>query len=184
MSKIGKLPITIPTGITVEINDREVHIKNNKNSLVVPIPIGVSATVTGNEVQCTLERKTVQARSDWGTTRALIANAVSGLSSGFEKTLILEGVGFRITKDGDNLSFTLGFSHPVHYKATENIIFEVEKNSILKIRGFDRARVGQVAAEIRALKKPEPYKGTGFRYSDEIIQRKAGKKAASTQAGA
>jgi large subunit ribosomal protein L6 len=105
---------------------------------------------------------------------------VSGLTKGFEKTLILEGVGFRVMKEGNDLTMTLGFTNPIKYKAPEGITFEVEKNSILKIKGHNKHMVGQVAAEIRSFKKPEPYKGKGFHYSDEVVRRKAGKKAVAS----
>jgi large subunit ribosomal protein L6 len=130
-------------------------------------------------VVLTTATETKQVRSNWGTLRSLIQNAIDGLVKGYEKTLLLEGVGYKMAKEGNNLSLNLGFSHPVKFAAPEHIVFEVEKNTTLKIKGFDKALVGQVAAEIRGLKKPEPYKGKGFRYSDEIIKRKAGKKAAT-----
>ena len=132
----------------------------------------------------TLQGSGKQSRSNWGTIRALAANAIAGLTKGFQKTLILEGVGFRINKEGDNLNLSLGFSHPIQYKARPGIIFEVEKNTILKVKGIDKELVGQVTAEIRSLKKPEPYKGKGFRYENEVIRRKAGKKAATASGGA
>lgn len=184
MSKIGKLPITIPQGITVTLANDIITVSNGKETLSTPMLRGVTVTIEENEVIVALSGKSVQARSNWGTLRALIANAIEGLSKGFEKTLILEGIGFRIAQEGKNLTLSLGFSHPVKYTAPDSITFEVEKNSKLKVKGNDKQVVGQVAAEIRALKKPEPYKGTGFHYSDEVVQRKAGKKAATASGGA
>ncbi|PIP29979.1 50S ribosomal protein L6 [Candidatus Jorgensenbacteria bacterium CG10_big_fil_rev_8_21_14_0_10_54_38] len=180
MSKIGKQPILIPSGVTVTVDAGAVVVESEKSErgkITIPLLPGVAVAVENGVLQCTLTGSGKQARSNWGTLRALIANAVVGLTKGFEKTLILEGVGYRITKEGEHLSMTIGFSHPVKYEAPPGIAFEVEKNSILKIKGIDRALVGQVAAGIRALKKPEPYKGKGFHYSDEVIKRKAGKKA-------
>lgn len=179
MSKIGKKPIEIPAGVTVSQKDKNVIVSNGKQSLSAKIPEGVTCSIAGNEVVFEISGKSKQVRSNWGTIRAIIQNAVIGLMKGYEKTLVLEGVGYKMAKEGNDLTLSLGFSHPVKYKAPENIVFEVEKNTILKIKGFDKALVGQVAAEIRALKKPEPYKGKGFHYSTEVVKKKAGKKAAS-----
>ncbi len=180
MSKIGKQPVIIPESVTVTIKDGELLFVGGKNQLIVPILKYVDAVIDNKEIKFSIGASNKQARSNWGTIRSLTQNAVFGLSKGFEKTLILEGVGYRITKEGENLTLSLGFSHPVTYKAPAGIVFEVEKNSILKVKGFDKTLVGQVAAEIRGMKKPEPYKGKGFRYSDEVIRRKAGKKAATS----
>lgn len=179
MSKIGKLPIALPEGFTAEISARVVTIKNKSGVLQIHIPKGAKVSLDGSELKAEAVGSSKQARSSWGTLRALMQNAVEGLTKGFEKTLILEGVGFRITKEGEDLNLNLGFSHPVKYKKVDGISFEVEKNTILKIKGADKGLVGQVAAEIRSLKKPEPYKGKGFHYSDEVVRRKAGKKAAA-----
>lgn len=184
MSKIGKQPIKIPDGITVEITGSEVIIKSVKSELKTPLLKGIKPILEDGYLRLDLTGEGKQARSNWGTMRSLLANAVYGLTKGFEKTLLLEGVGYRVTKEGNDLLMNLGFSHPVRYKAPEHITFEVEKNSVLRIKGFDKTLVGQVAAEIRSFKKPEPYKGKGFRYADEIIRRKAGKKAAATTGSA
>lgn len=136
------------------------------------------------ELKFALEANHKQARSNWGTIRAQASNAVLGVTKGFEKTLIVEGVGYRIMKAGEDLEMTLGFSHPVNYKTKPGISFEVEKNTILKIKGIDKELVGQVAAEIRGLEKAEPYKGRGFRYEGEVVRRKAGKKAVAASGGA
>lgn len=180
MSKIGKAPITIPSGVTVTISPVAISVKGPGGELSVPRLRGVEPKLEGQTLTFALVGTGKQARSNWGTFRALVANAVHGITTPFQKKLVLEGVGFRVTKDGNDLVLSLGFSHPVRYAAMPGITFEVEKNSILTIKGSDRAMVGQVAAEIRALKKPEPYKGKGFRYSDEVIKRKAGKKAAAS----
>jgi len=182
MSKIGKQPVKIPSGITVEAKDGGLVVASEKNKLIVPLLKYVKVSIDNGEVVFSVNADSKQARSNWGTIRSLLQNAVVGLSRGFEKTLILEGIGFKIAKEGETLVLNLGFSHPVKHAAPSGISFEVEKNSILKIRGFDKALVGQVAAEIRGFKKPEPYKGKGFRYSDEVVRRKAGKKAATAAA--
>lgn len=176
MSKIGKKIITVPEGMTLKEEGRELVFGNAKGTIRVPILHGIKAKIEGSELTFSLDEHSKIARSNWGTVAALCLNAVEGLTKGFEKKLILEGVGYRVTKEGEGLTLNLGFSHPVQYPATEGITFEVEKNSQLTIKGFDKARVGQVAAEIRAMKKPEPYKGKGFRYEGEVIRRKAGKK--------
>ena len=133
MSKIGKQPIKIPAEVTITIVDREIKIKSAKNELTVPLLAGVSAKMENGEIAFTIKDSSKQHRSNWGTERALVQNAVLGLVKDFEKTLVLEGVGYRMTKEGDNLSLNLGFSHPVKYAAPAGIVFEVEKNTILKI---------------------------------------------------
>ncbi|KKU90849.1 MAG: 50S ribosomal protein L6 [Candidatus Jorgensenbacteria bacterium GW2011_GWA1_48_11] len=180
MSKIGKQPIKIPAGVTCEIKETEIAVKGPKGEIDLRILPGIKPVIAENELTLEPAKKTKQVMSNWGTLRSLAANAVKGVTEGFEKTLMLEGVGFRIAKDGEGLALSLGFSHPVKYAGVKGITFEVEKNTILKIRGFDKGLVGQVAAEIRMLKKPEPYKGKGFHYANEVIRRKAGKKAATT----
>ncbi len=181
MSKIGKKPLKIPEGVTIVIDEDKISVKGPKGELNVPrlsyvLPrFDESAKELRFELQATKKQK--QAQSNWGTFRAKVANALEGVTKGFEKTLILEGVGYRITKDGDNLVMNLGFSHPVKYNAKPGVSFEVEKNNILKVKGIDKELVGQVAAEIRNIEKAEPYKGRGFRYENEVIRRKAGKRA-------
>lgn len=177
MSKIGKLPITIPAGVTITIDGGSVIVKSPKGELSVPLLQGIKASIEGTTLLFEPLSTSKQARSNWGTQRALVQNAVEGLTKEFEKNLILEGVGFRVTKEGEGLTMNLGFSHPVKYEPPKGIVFEVEKNSRLKIKGIDKALVGQVAAQIRAMKKPEPYKGKGFRYDNEVLRRKVGKKA-------
>lgn len=179
MSKIGKKIIIIPDGVVVEVKDGKIYIKRGKEETNVPILYGVEPILNGKELRFEIKSNTKQGRSNWGTLRSIVMNVITGLVKGFEKTLVIEGVGFRIAKDGDGLVLNLGFSHPVKYAAVQGIEFEIEKNTILKVKGKDKALVGQVAAEIRSFKKPEPYKGKGFRYIDEKIRRKAGKKSGS-----
>ena len=179
MSKIGKQPITIPNGVTVVVGATEVAVRAVSGELHLPILRGITVSETDGTLNVSLAGTGKQARANWGTMRALLANTIRGLEKPFEKTLILEGVGLRIAKEGGDLVLSLGFSHPVRYAAVPGVSFEVEKNSSLTVRGADRALVGQVAADIRSLKKPEPYKGKGFRYAGEVIRRKAGKKAAT-----
>ncbi|MFH0806411.1 MAG: 50S ribosomal protein L6 [Candidatus Brennerbacteria bacterium] len=195
MSKIGKQPIIIPEGVTIKVvparpddssrsgGDRVVEVKGAKGEHYIPMLTGTEVKIEGNTLTVAIVGTGKQSRANWGTLRALIANAVEGQTKGFQKTLMLEGVGFRVAKEGEGLSMTLGFSHPIKYAARPGISFEVEKNGSLIVKGSDKALVGQVAAEIRAMKKPEPYKGKGFHYSDEVVQRKAGKKAATASGG-
>ncbi len=182
MSKIGKQPITIPEGVTVTVADNHVSVKGPKGELMIPILTGITVSVEGKTLTTTAGSRVKQVKSNWGTERALLQNAVTGVLKGFEKTLILEGVGYRVMKEGENLNLSLGFSHPVKFAAPKGISFEVEKNSILKIQGIDKNLVGKTAADIRQMKKPEPYKGKGFHYEGEVVRRKAGKKAATTSA--
>ncbi len=184
MSKIGKQPIKLPAGVTASLEGDILRLKGAKSEMEIKVLPGVKATLAEGVVTFELVGTSKQARSNWGTTRALAQNAATGLAHGFEKTLILEGVGYRVTKEGEGLSLALGFSHPVKYPAPAGVTFEVEKNSILKIKGTDRQKVGQVAAELRAMKKPEPYKGKGFHYAGEVVRRKAGKKAATATGSA
>lgn len=182
MSKIGKMVLLLPEGIAVREEDRALVFTGAKGEMKVPVLHGVKTVIEGKEIRFELDERSKRGRSNWGTTSALAKNAVEGLMKGYSKKLIIEGVGYRIMKEGNDLVLSLGFSHPVPYKAPEGISFEVEKNTILVVSGMDKAKVGQVAAEIRAMKKPEPYKGKGFRYEGEVIRRKAGKKSGTTTA--
>lgn len=182
MSKIGKQSIKIPAGMTVKVSDETLTFKNERGEITLPVLRGVKPVLEGDVLQFSLTVESKQGRSNWGTLAALAANAVEGLSKGFQKTLIMEGVGYRATKEGNDLVLSVGFSHPVRYSPPAGIILEVEKNTTIHVKGFDRAAVGQAAADIRAIRRPEPYKGKGIRYADEVIRRKAGKKAATAAA--
>lgn len=179
MSKIGKQSIRIPAGMTVKVSDETLTFKNDRGEIVLPVLRGVRAVLTDDILKFTLLSDSKQSRSNWGTLAALSRNAVEGLSRGFQKTLILEGVGYRVAKEANGIILNVGFSHPVRYSPPAGITLEVEKNNIIHIKGFDKSLVGQVAAEIRSIREPEPYKGKGIRYINEIIRRKAGKKAAT-----
>ncbi|MBT4649515.1 50S ribosomal protein L6 [bacterium] len=175
MSRVGKKPIVIPNGVEVKINDNVVDIKSSKGQLQVEIPQQVKVAQENDSLVFTianLDNKLEGAL--WGLARSLVNNAVVGVTEGFSKSLELNGVGFKVVLQGKNLVLNVGFSHQVEYNVPEGITAEVEKNKIT-ISGIDKQQVGQVAAEIRKIKKPEPYKGKGIKYSDEIIRRKAGK---------
>ncbi|MEK7642849.1 MAG: 50S ribosomal protein L6 [Patescibacteria group bacterium] len=176
MSRVGAQPITLPTGVTIEVTSGKIEVKGPKGSLSLAIHPDVRIDVAGSEVTIVLNRTSRQAKKLWGTFRALVANMVIGVVSGYEKKLELEGVGYRVELKGKDLQFALGFSHPVFFSAPEGITFVVEKNTVT-ISGISKDLVGRTAAKIRALKKPEPYKGKGIRYQGEVIRRKAGKKA-------
>lgn len=181
MSKIGKQPITIPAGVTVEVNGHTVSVTGLKGTVKKHFAPEVNINVEDGKVVVSTKGTGKYVMSLFGTTRAIINNDVIGVSNGWSKKLELVGTGFRADVSGNELSLTVGFSHPVKIKAPEGITFKVEKN-IITVDGFDRETVGQVAANIRAVKPPEPYKGKGIKYVDEVIRRKPGK-AAATKAG-
>ncbi|MEK7194747.1 MAG: 50S ribosomal protein L6 [Patescibacteria group bacterium] len=178
MSKIGKKPITIPSGVEVKINDSKASVKGPKGQIERNIPAGFAVAIADNALTITPENKAADNAVLWGLARATLNNMITGVSKGFQEILELNGVGYKAAVKGNVLELNLGFSHPINFPLPEGIVATVEKN-ILTISGIDREVVGQTAAQIRMLKKPEPYKGHGIKYSDEIIRRKAGKKAAA-----
>lgn len=178
MSRIGKQPIQIPDGVTVAIGEGEVTIKGPKGTLKRHVRPEISVVLNGNTLDVAPAKSTKKTPALWGLTRAILAHSVEGVSKGFEKKLELEGVGYRVNMEGKDLLFALGFSHPVRFPAPDGIEFKAEKN-VITISGFDKERVGEAAAKIRALKKPEPYKGKGIHYQGEVVRRKAGKKAST-----
>ena len=174
MSRIGKLPIQIPSGVTITVDSDSIKVVGAKGELTVPHLSDV--TVTHEDGKLTVTRKDDEriAKSQHGLQRSLLANAVEGVTKGYEKQLEVKGVGFRVASSNNELEMSLGFSHPVKYKAPAGIQVTNDK-MIIKVAGIDKQQVGQVAAEIRGLKKPEPYKGKGIAYVGEQILRKAGK---------
>ena len=174
MSRIGKLPIEIPSGVTITIEDGKIIVTNPKGTLEVPHLSELD--VKNEEGQIIVTRKNDErvARAQHGLQRTLINNAIIGLTKGYEKKLEVNGVGFRVSGGGQEIEMSLGFSHPVKYKSKDGVNLTVEKMTIT-VSGIDKQAVGQVAAEIRSLKKPEPYKGKGIKYADEVIRRKVGK---------
>jgi large subunit ribosomal protein L6 len=174
MSRIGKQSIAIPSDVTVTVEGNMVHVKGPKGSLSVPVHPDIAVTVADNVLTCAISHKTKKASALWGTMRAILANAVTGVHEGFTKKLELQGVGYRASLQGKNVQLLVGFSHPVLIEAPEGISFTVEKE-IITVTGFDAYLVGQVAANIRAVRPPEPYKGKGIRYVGEHVRRKVGK---------
>ena len=174
MSRIGKLPIEIPSGVTITVDSDVITVKGAKGELTVPHLSDV--TVSQEDGQLVVVRKDDEkiAKSQHGLQRSLLNNAVEGVAKGFEKKLEVNGVGFRVAMKGSDLEMALGFSHPVEYKAPAGITITTDKMNIT-VSGIDKQAVGQAAAEIRSLKKPEPYKGKGIKYADEVLLRKAGK---------
>jgi large subunit ribosomal protein L6 len=174
MSRIGKLPITIPSGVTVDVDEDFITVNGSKGSLKQFTMPGVNVAVEEGQVVVTRDNDERTNRARHGLMRSLVYNMVTGVSQGFEKKLEINGVGYRVQPQGSDLKFNLGFSHDVVYKLPTTVQAKVEQNTIT-ISGSNKQQVGQVAAEIRALKKPEPYKGKGIKYSDERILRKSGK---------
>lgn len=174
MSRIGKLPIQVPSGVTITVDNDFVSVNGPKGSLKQFTMPGVSVAQEGEQLLVSRANDERANRARHGLMRSLIANMVQGVSQGFEKKLELNGVGYRVAQQGSDLKFNLGFSHDVLYKVPAGVNVSVEQN-VITVSGIDKQQVGQVAAEIRALKKPEPYKGKGIKYADERIIRKSGK---------
>ncbi|MEE9965708.1 MAG: 50S ribosomal protein L6 [Propionicimonas sp.] len=177
MSRIGKLPITVPAGVEVNLDGQKVSVTGPKGSLehIVAEPITVARNDAG-EIQVSRPDDLRQSRSLHGLTRTLVANMVTGVTEGYEKKLEIVGVGYRVTlKSPEQLEFNLGFSHPVVVNAPAGITFSVESNTKFTVYGIDKQAVGEVAANIRKIRKPEPYKGKGVRYAGEHVRRKVGK---------
>jgi large subunit ribosomal protein L6 len=174
MSRIGKLPISIPAGVTITVDSGDIAVVGPKGTLTQFVLPEVDVKVEEGTVTVTRKSDEKLAKSQHGLMRALINNMVTGVVSGFEKKLELNGVGFRVSGGGNAIEMGLGFSHPVKYQSKDGVNLTVEKN-IITVSGISKQQVGQVAAEIRSLKKPEPYKGKGLKYVGEQIIRKAGK---------
>ena len=176
MSRVGKVPITVPRGVELRISDNVLSVKGSKGSLEHIIHGDISVSIDESIVQVSTLKSGKAANALAGTTRAVVANMVKGVSDGFERRLQLVGVGYRAQMKGQNLGLTLGHSHPIEYKVPDGISVETPTQTEVIVRGVDRQRVGQVAAEIRSFRPPEPYKGKGVKYSDEVIVRKEAKK--------
>ncbi len=174
MSRVGKLPIAIPSGVTITVDPENITVAGSKGTLTQFTMPGVTVKQEGDQVLVTRENDEPKNRAKHGLMRTLVNNMVTGVSQGFSKKLEINGVGYRVALAGQDLKMNLGFSHEVIYKLPQGITATVEQNTIT-ISGIDKQQVGQVAAEIRALKKPEPYKGKGIKYADERIIRKSGK---------
>jgi len=179
MSRVGKKAIPIPTDVKVSVSASGVQVQGPKGKLTTPIPPGISFAVEGSDLVCKRSNDERQQRAFHGMARALAQNAVTGVTQGFSKELDIVGVGYKAQLEGNRVIFSLGFSHPVEYKIPEGIKIAVDKQTRVVVSGIDRQRVGQVAAEIRSLRKPDPYKQKGIRYAGEVLKKKAGKAGAT-----
>ncbi len=176
MSRIGKKGVAVPSGITANIEGQTVKVKGPKGALSVVLPDEVAVKLDGGQIKVDPRSETKRARSQWGTSRTLIANLIAGVTKGFEERLEINGVGYRAAVQGKNLQLALGYSHDVVYPIPDGITIATPRPVEIVITGSDRQKVGQVAAEIRKFRPPEPYKGKGVKYADERIFRKEGKK--------
>jgi len=178
MSRVGKNPISVPSGVEVTISGTHVVVKGPKGTLEHDVPESITIARDGDDIVVTRRDDQREHRALHGLTRSLVANMVTGVSEGYMKSLEIVGVGYRAQAQGqDKLELQLGFSHPVSFAAPEGVTFDVSSSNRIDILGFDKQQVGQVAADIRKLRPPEPYKGKGIRYVDERVRRKAGKSA-------
>jgi large subunit ribosomal protein L6 len=176
MSRIGKNPVAIPEGVAVDLAGQILTAKGRLGTLSVAVSNEVTAKVADGAVTITPNSESKQARAMWGTTRALVNNMVTGVATGFTRNLDINGVGYRAAVQGDTLTLQLGYSHEIAYPIPTDVRIACERPTMIAVSGADRQRVGQVAAEIRAFRPPEPYKGKGIKYRDETIRRKEGKK--------
>lgn len=179
MSRVGKKPIVLPPGVSLDVKANVVSVKGPKGELSREIPREISLSVVESEVRCAPALETKKTPALWGLTRSLVANMIEGVTSGFEKKLEFEGIGYRMAVEGSTLVMQVGFSHPVKIPAPKGISFVVEKN-VITVSGIDKELVGETAAYVRSIRPTEPYKGKGIRYQGEIIRRKAGKKAVAS----
>jgi large subunit ribosomal protein L6 len=176
MSRVAKIPVTVPAGVEVTVADTQIVVKGPLGTLTQPLPGGVVVERDGDKIQIKAADASPRSGAMSGTARALLGNMVQGVTKGFERKLQLVGVGYRAQAAGDTLNLTLGFSHPVAHKMPKGIKVETPSQTDVLVKGIDKQLVGQVAAEIRAYRKPEPYKGKGVRYADEVVVLKETKK--------
>jgi len=176
MSRVGKHPVAVPSGVEVQISGQTLSAKGSLGTLRLVISNEVTAAIADGAVTIAPKNETKHARAMWGTTRALVNNMVNGVSKGFSVTLEINGVGYRAAVQGSTLNLQLGYSHEIAYPIPSNVNIVCERPTLIRVSGADRQRVGQIAAEIRAYRPPEPYKGKGIKYSTETVRRKEGKK--------
>jgi len=184
MSRVAKNPVPIPSGVEIKIDKHSISVSGSKGKSEFSFPVSVSATHAEDKVTISYDESSTESTALAGTARSLINNMVIGVSEGFEKTLLLVGVGYRVKASGKKLELTLGFSHPVYYDLPEQVEVEIPSQTEVVLKSYDKQVLGQVAAEIRAFRPPEPYKGKGVKYADENIRRKEAKKAAGAIIGA
>jgi len=179
VSRIGKLPITLPSGVKIAVDSNAVRVEGPKGKLASTLPSGVTVRIDGNVVRVERASDDRKVRALHGLTRKLIANMTQGVSQGFIRVLEINGVGYRAEVKGQEIHMTLGYSHPVVFPLPAGITASVERQVVITLSGADRQLVGEIAAEIRSLRPPEPYKGKGIKYREEVIRRKAGKAVGS-----
>jgi large subunit ribosomal protein L6 len=175
VSRIGKAPVTVPNGVEVNLSDRAINVKGPKGQIEVPVGRGVTVRQEDGSLMVDRQSDSPDHRAMHGLTRSLLQNAVTGVTDGFTRTLQIQGVGYRGALQGRDINLQVGYSHPVLVSPREGIDFEMPNPTTIVVRGIDKQRVGQQAAEIRKVRPPEPYKGKGIRYSDEQVRRKVGK---------
>ena len=176
MSRVGKHPVAVPSGVEVQISGQTLSAKGSLGTLRLVVSNEVTAALADGAVTIAPKNETKHARAMWGTTRALVNNMVNGVSKGFSVTLEINGVGYRAAVQGSTLNLQLGYSHEIAYPIPSDVNIVCERPTLIRVSGADRQRVGQIAAEIRAYRPPEPYKGKGIKYSTETVRRKEGKK--------
>ena len=177
MSRIGRQPVNIPQGVKIQIDGTTVRAEGPKGKLMQPVPAGLSAKLENNQLVISRTGDDRKIRALHGLARALMANMVTGVKDGFERKLDIVGIGYRAQIQGKVITLALGYSHPVVFPLPEGITADIERQVAITLRGADKALLGQTAAKLRALREPDPYKGKGIKYSDEVIRRKVGKKA-------
>ena len=176
MSRVGKHPVPVPSGVEIQMSGQTLSAKGSLGTLRLVVSNEVTAAIADGAVTITPKNDTKHARAMWGTTRALVNNMVTGVAKGFSVTLEINGVGYRAAVQGNTLNLQLGYSHEVAYPIPSDVNIVCERPTLIRVSGADRQRVGQIAAEIRAYRPPEPYKGKGIKYSTETVRRKEGKK--------
>ncbi|HRK98315.1 MAG: 50S ribosomal protein L6 [Alphaproteobacteria bacterium] len=176
MSRVGKNPVTVPSGVTIDLKDQDIKVKGPKGELTLAVHPKVSVKFENGAITVAPNAKDMESRALWATMQRRISNMVQGVTEGYTKDLEIEGVGYRCNLQGSELVLQLGFSHDIRYPIPQDITIVVEKQTQIKVSGIDKAKVGQIASEIRGYRPPEPYKGKGVRYAGEYILRKEGKK--------
>jgi len=175
MSRIGKVPVSVPDGVKVTLNDGSVSVEGPKGKLMTTVPANISVKVEGKELRVSRESDSSVDRAMHGLTRKLIGNMVEGVSQGFRRVLQINGVGYKAEVSGQKLNLTLGFSHAIEFPLPPGVTAKVDRQTLITLESSDKQALGQTAARIRSLKAPEPYKGKGIKYQEEVIRRKAGK---------
>ena len=177
MSRVGKAPVALPAGVTVEVKDGKMIVKGPKGTLEQDIDMRITVAVEGGHATLTRANDSKELKAKHGLYRALLHNMVTGVTSGYTKSLVINGVGYKVAKQGSKIVLNIGFSHPVEFPETDGIKLDCPTQTEITVSGIDKVKVGQIAANIRSLREPEPYHGYGIRYKDEVIERKEGKTA-------